>query len=267
MKKKSKKIPSVAIIAGIIVAVIAFSALVIHNYKTKTSIKNAEATSESQTTESSTHEDAVIAATNSNKPDAEAVNEARKNSPILKISESDVILGDKAAPVTIIEYASLSCPHCSAFHHEALERLKAEYIDSNKVKFIYRNFPLNQPALAAAMFVNCQTQDHKAESSEKYYNLIKALFKTQDSWAFDPKYIEKLQSIAQLDGMSAERFTACINNHDLQEKILSRRMEASKELQIQSTPTFFVNGEIIEGYIDYLSIKKVVDRKLGIEAK
>ena len=93
--------------------------------------------------------------------------------------------------------------------------------------------------------------------------MIKALFKTQDSWAFDPKFIEKLQSIAQLDGMSLEKFNSCVNDKNLQEKILKDRMEASQALKIQSTPTFFINGEKSEGYVDYVSIKKIIDIKLA----
>ena len=127
----------------------------------------------------------------------------------------------------------------------------------------HRDFPLNQPALAASMFALCQAQDHKDEMVEKYYSLIKALFKTQESWAFDPKYIEKLQSIAQLDGMSPDRFNKCINDQALQKKILELRMEAAKGLNIKSTPTFFVNGEVSEGYVDYVTIKKLIDKKLS----
>ena len=197
---------------------------------------------------------------------AEEFKESRANDEILKISPFDIVYGDKSAPVTFIEYSSLSCPHCASFNRETFERIKSEYIDSKKVKFIHRDFPLNQPALAAAMFALCQAQDHKSEMVEKYYGLVKVLFKTQDSWAFDPKYIEKLQSIAQLDGMSPDRFNKCINDQALQHKILELRMEAAKGLKIQSTPTFFVNGEISEGYVDYVSIKKLIDKKLS-EAK
>jgi protein-disulfide isomerase len=159
----------------------------------------------------------------------------------------------------MIEYSSLSCPHCAAFNREAIEKIKSEYIETKKVQFIHRDFPLNQPALAAGMFAICQAN----KNSEKYYTLIKALFKTQDSWAFDPKFIEKLQSIAQLDGMSSEKFNSCVNDKNLQEKILKDRMEASQALKIQSTPTFFINGEKSEGYVDYVSIKKIIDIKLA----
>lgn len=243
--------------------VVGFVALVINNYKTKTSFKNDEKEI-TKTEETKNPQDAVNKAVNDS---AEKNVDSKKAAEILKVNASDIVLGDKSAPILMIEYASLSCPHCAAFHREALEKLKVEYIDNKKLLFVHRDFPLNQPALVAGMFAICQAQDHKDDLSEKYYNLLKALFRTQDSWAFDAKYIEKLQSIAQLDGMSADRFNSCINDKKLQERILSERMEAAKGLQIQSTPTFYINGDLVEGYVDYLSLKKLIDKKLAEATK
>ncbi len=256
MKKTSKK---GIVISVSILLLIGFSALVVHNYKTKTSFKfNSQNVEEIKPEQNS--QDAVSAAVNT---DAAALEEARKNSDLLKISPSDFVLGDKKAPVTIIEYASLSCPHCASFAKEAFEKLKSEYIDSGQVQFVFRNFPLNQSSLTAAMFALCQASDNKAELPEKYFFTVKALFKTQDSWAFDEKYAEKLEVIAKLDGMSSERFNQCINDKALQEKILVARMDVAKTLQIKSAPSFFINGEISEGYVDYLTIKKLIDKKLS----
>jgi protein-disulfide isomerase len=195
--------------------------------------------------------------------DLEKLNEIRKNSNLLKILQSDFVLGDKNASITVIEYASLSCPHCAAFTRESFEKLKTEYIDSGKVNFVYRDFPLNQPALTAALFAICQAEDDSSNSVNKYYSTIKALFRTQDSWAFDQKYITRLQSIAQLDGMDAKRFDRCINDEKLQQRILNHRMEVAKTISLQSTPSFFVNGEISQGYVDYQTIKKLIDKKIA----
>ncbi len=258
--KSSKK---TYIIVASICLIIGFVALIIHNYKTKTSFKN-DKNEITKTEETKNPQDAVNKAVNES---AEKNIDSKKAAEILKINASDIVLGDKNAPIVMVEYASLSCPHCAAFHREALEKLKGDYIENKKLVFVHRDFPLNQPALVAGMFAICQAQDHKSELSEKYYNLLKALFRTQDSWAFDAKYIEKLQSIAQLDGMSADRFNSCINDKKLQERILAERMEVAKGLQIQSTPTFFVNGEIVEGYVDYLSLKKLIDKKLEQASK
>ena len=256
MQKKSKKL---AILAVVSLLLAGFGALVTHNYKTKTSFKYETQKPEEIKPEQNA-QDSVSAAVNEA---AAQLQESRKNSDLLKINSNDFILGDKNAPVEIIEYASLSCPHCAAFARESFEKLKTDYIDSNKVKFVFRNFPLNQAALTAAMFAACQAQDEKLQITEKYYSTIKALFKTQDSWAFDEKYIEKLEAISKLDGMSSERFKSCVSNKELQEKFLAQRIEVSKVLQLKSAPTFFINGEISEGYVDYETIKKLVEKKLN----
>ncbi len=256
MQKKSKKLVILAL-ASLLLA--GFGALVAHNYKTKTSFKY-EAQNADEIKPAQNAQDSVSAAVNeaASKPQ-----EARENSDLLKINSNDFVLGDQNAPVTIIEYASLSCPHCASFARESFEKLKTDYIDSNKAKFVFRNFPLNQAALSAAMFATCQAQDEKLQATEKYYSTIKALFKTQDSWAFDEKYIDKLEAISKLDGMSSESFKSCISNKELQEKFLTQRIETSKVLQLKSAPTFFVNGEISEGYVDYETIKKLVEKKLN----
>jgi protein-disulfide isomerase len=255
MLKKSQKRTVIAISALVLIG---FGALVVHNYKTKTSLKyNEENTVAIKPQENP--QDAVAAAVN----DDAAIAETRKNSDLLKASSSDFVLGDKKASVLMIEYASLSCPHCAAFARESFDKFKTEYVDSGKVQFIFRNFPLNQSALSAAMFAQCQAQDNKSELPDRYFQTIKALFKTQDSWAFDEKYNDKLEAIAKLDGMSSERFKACIEDKSLQEKILVSRMDAAKVLQLKSTPSFFVNGEIAEGYVDYQTLKKLLDKKLA----
>ncbi len=260
MKKSSKKSVIISVAALLLVG---FAALVVHNYQTKTSFKyNNQSAEEIKPNQNA--QDAVSEAVNT---DAAALAETRKNSELLKILPSDIVFGDRKAPVILIEYASLSCPHCAAFVRESFEKIKSEYIDSGKVQMVYRHFPLNQSALVAAMFSICQSVENKHESPEKYYSTLKALFKTQDSWAFDEKYADKLEAIAKLDGMSSERFTACIADKALQEKILVGRMDAAKSLQLKSTPTFFVNGEISEGYIDYQTLKKLIEKKLAEVAK
>lgn len=247
------------IIAVAIALLIGFAALVVNNYKNKTSYQYAEKTAEELKPEAHA-QDVVNEAVNK---EAAAADEARKNSELLKVLPGDFVLGDKAAPLTFIEYASLSCPHCADFSRDAFEKLKSEYIETSKVKFIFRNFPLNQPALVGAMFADCQANDNKPQADEKYFATLKALFRTQDTWAFDEKFAEKLEAIAQLDGMSSDRFRKCISDKKLQDKILNARMEAAKSLQLRSTPSFFINGEVIEGFVDYKTLKKVIDTKLS----
>ena len=258
MKKKtnSKKFIILTIIAALLIG---FAALVYNNYKTKTSFKYDTQTVQDLKPEQHA-QDPVNAAVNA---EAAANFEARKNSNLLKILPSDIVIGDKNAPVLMIEYASLSCPHCSAFTREVFDKFKTEYLDTAKVKFVYRDFPLNKQALTAAMFALCQAKDHKENMIEKYHETLKVLFKTQDNWAFDPQFEDKLEAIAKLDGMDSVRFRSCISDKFSQEKILKHRMEASKSLLIKSTPSFFVNGEVTEGYVDYLTLKKLIDKKLA----
>ncbi|MBP7709730.1 MAG: DsbA family protein [Rickettsiales bacterium] len=259
MKKNTTKQIAIAVAAFLVTGFVAF---IIYNYENKTSFKyDKEAAVEAPAEHA---QDSVNAAVNA---DAEALAEARKNSEILKISSDDFVLGDKNAPVTMIEYASLSCPHCASFSRESFEKLKAEFVDTGKVKFAFRSFPLNQAALTAAMFASCQANANKAELPDRYYATLKALFKTQDTWAFDEKFSDKLEAIAGLDGMSSEKFRSCVTNKSLQEKMLTARMEVAKVLQIKSAPSFFVNGEISEGYVDYATLKKLIEKKLAEGSK
>jgi protein-disulfide isomerase len=255
MKNNTTKQIYIAVAAFLITG---FVALVIYNYENKTSFKYDKNSAVEAPTKNT--QDAVNAAVNA---DAEALVESRKNSEILQISADDFVLGDKNAPVTMIEYASLSCPHCASFSRESFEKLKSEFIETGKVKFAFRSFPLNQAALSAAMFASCQANENKAELPDRYYATIKALFKTQDSWAFDEKFLDKLEAIAGLDGMSSDKFKSCVTNKSLQEKMLTARMEVAKVLQIKSAPSFFVNGEISEGYVDYATLKRLIEKKLG----
>ena len=178
-----------------------------------------------------------------------------------EIYPDDIILGNHDAPVTIIEYASLSCPHCASFYNESFDKLKSEYIDKGKVKFVYRDFPLNQPALAASVVALCQYNSDK--DIENYHSLIKSLFKSQDSWAFSEDFIQKLEAIINLKGMSSEKFKQCISDSSLQEQILKARIKAAEEVQIKSTPTFIINNHVTYGYRSWDRTKSIIDHNLS----
>ena len=194
--------------------------------------------------------------------------EARKNSQSLVNKsnlahqiESDIVFGDANAPVTMIEYASLSCPHCAAFYNNIFDKIKEHYIDTKKVKFIYRDFPLDKSALFAALISSCSAKNNQNDST-KYYQLIKVLFKNQDDWAFGSDFFEKLRSLAKLRGMTEKEFTDCANNQDLINQILQNRLRAAQELGIDSTPTFIIGGQVIGGQRDFNAFKKIIDEKL-----
>lgn len=250
----SKKLVITSVITILLVG---FVALVINNYKTKTSLKYSDKTVE-ELKPAENSQDEVNSAINQEA----SSNQVKRNSELLKLLPNELFLGDKNAPILLIEYASLSCPHCADFSREAFDKLKTDYIDAGKVKFVFRHFPLNQPALFASMLAECKAIDYPEHASEKYFSILKILFKTQETWAFDEKFSEKLSAIVQLDGMSADRFQRCISDKSLQDKILHERMEAGKSLQLRSTPSFFINGEIVEGFVDYKALKKIIDTKL-----
>lgn len=184
---------------------------------------------------------------------AEEVPQTPIEHALYSVQEGDVVLGDADAPVTIIEYSSLSCPHCAAFHSAVLPRIKETYIDTGKVKLVPRPFPLNAPALAGSKVVAC------AEDSNKF---LEVLFKLQEKWAFSADFADRLKQIAQVGGMDAETVDACLADEEAEKAILESRKRAAEELIVNSTPTFFVNGEKIvgTGTIDVFS--ETIDRKL-----
>jgi protein-disulfide isomerase len=262
--KKKFTAKKLALILTSLAILVGFSALIVNNYQTKTSFKDVN----NKNPEAIKNQPQDIVSAEVNK-EAQKITDDYKNIiqaadklAILKPNKNDIIYGNKDAPIVMIEYASLSCPHCATFHREAFERLKTEYINDGKLQFIHRDFPLNQPALLGAMIAVCDSENSGADKSKKYYSFLRALFKTQDAWAFDEKFSEKLESIAKLDGMSSQKFNSCANNIDLQKQILTTRMQAARILTLQSTPSFFINDEFLNGYVDYQTIKNIIDKKL-----
>jgi protein-disulfide isomerase len=150
----------------------------------------------------------------------------------------DMALGDAKAPVTIIEYASMTCPHCAQFHATTFQEIKKRYIDTGKVRFIFREFPLDQLALAAFLLARCAGPD-------KYFPMIDTLFQMQKEWLIQ-KPLGPLLAIAKQAGMSEQAFNECLQNKKLIDGIEEVRQTAMK-LNVQSTPSFFVNGKPLRG--------------------
>ncbi len=182
----------------------------------------------------------------------------------LKISPSEFILGDRDAAVTFIDYASMSCPHCASFYDEAFDDLKEEYIDTGKVRFVYRDFPLNQPSLTAAAISICRAYEFDEDNrAQGYHDFVKTMYNTQNSWIFKEDYSEKLVSIAVLEGMDKDLAKKCAKDTQIYDQILQARIIAAKELEIQSTPTFFINGKRVQGFVGYKKIKELIDYELN----
>lgn len=145
-------------------------------------------------------------------------------------------LGSADAPVTVIEFSSLTCPHCADFHREIFGKIKSTFIDTGKVRYIVRDFPLEPRAMAAAIVARCVPPD-------RYFGFIDMLFTDQQTWARSKDLLAELQLRAQLAGLSAEDFNACLNNQALMQGIQKRAEEGQSQYGVDATPTFVVNGK------------------------
>ncbi len=154
---------------------------------------------------------------------------------------ADNVMGKEDAPITIIEFSSMTCPHCAAFHKDTLPGLKEKYIDTGKVKYILREFPLDQLATAAFMLGRC------LEKKDAYFDFIDMLYEKQREWAYGEDQVGSLKKLAQQAGFTDESFKACLDDKKLFAQVLAVKNNGSAEFQIQSTPTFFVNGTRLEG--------------------
>jgi protein-disulfide isomerase len=169
--------------------------------------------------------------------------------------EGDVVLGSDKAPVTIIEYASMTCPHCAHFSETTFPELKKRYIDTGKVRFIFREFPFDKVAAAAFMLARCAG---KEGGSDRYMSVVETLFAKQDEWVNDQP-VEPLKNIAKQLGFSEESFNACLTNQQVLNDIENVRNRAVDKLGVNSTPTFFVNGKKIVGDVPIETLAKEID--------
>ncbi|HEV2099739.1 MAG TPA: DsbA family protein [Stellaceae bacterium] len=159
---------------------------------------------------------------------------------LLAIGKDDRVLGNPDAPIAIVEYASLTCPHCAHFTNEVLPEIKKKWIDTGKVKLVLRDYPLDGEALRAAMIARCAPPD-------QFYAFIDTFFQDQANWATAPDVQAALTRLAALGGMSKEAVDKCLKDTALENKILEGRLTASKQLDVNATPTFFINGAKFTG--------------------
>jgi protein-disulfide isomerase len=161
-------------------------------------------------------------------------------------------LGDPNAPVTVIEYASLTCPHCAQFHNDVLPELKERYIVPGKVRMIYRDFPLDERALVASTLAHCAGPD-------RYFGFIDVMYQTQSSWARADDYVGALKRLGKLGGLSDSQMDACLADQELSDGILRMRLDAANEHDIRSTPSFVIDGEVIAGGQDIEAFGALLD--------
>lgn len=160
-------------------------------------------------------------------------------------------LGKADAPVTVVEYASLSCPHCARFHAESLPALKRDFIETGKVRFIFRDFPFDGVALAGAMIARCS-------DSAKYFEILDVLFKEQQEWAFSREPEKALRLIAGRYGFTQESFDSCLQNQKMYDGVLAARQRAYEAFSVRSTPTLFVNGARYSGALSPADLAEAI---------
>jgi protein-disulfide isomerase len=158
------------------------------------------------------------------------------------VSLPDMALGPADAAVTITEFASMTCPHCAAFTEKVFPKIKSEYIDTNKIRFVFREFPLDIKAAAGSMLARCIAKD----DAGKYFAVIDLLFRQQEGWVMK-NTTESLVRIGKQAGLSQQQVEACLQDQALLNKLEADRKYANDVLKVNSTPTFFINGEMVKG--------------------
>ena len=165
-------------------------------------------------------------------------------------------IGDADAPVTIIDYSSLTCPHCATFHNEILPDLKERYVETGKVRMVFRDFPLNEPAVEAAVLAHCAGPD-------RYVGFLDVLFQTQESWASASDTRGALKQLGKLGGLDDSEMDACFADESMVDGVLQSRLAGQNEHNVQSTPTFVINGETYAGSRDIEEFAEIIDPLLG----
>src|SRR6476620_5222963 len=158
------------------------------------------------------------------------------------VSLPDMALGPKDAAVTITEYASMTCPHCAAFNEQVFPKIKSEYIDTGKVRYVFREFPLDIKAAAGSMLSRCIAKD----DAPKYFAVTDMLFKQQEAWVVK-NTTETLTRIGKQAGLTQAQVEDCLKDQALLDKIAADQKYAAEVLKVQSTPTFFINGDTLKG--------------------
>jgi len=166
----------------------------------------------------------------------------------------DVTLGDEDAPVTVIEYASMTCPHCATFHSGPFQQLKEEYIDTGKVKFVFREYPFDPLAAAVSMLARC--------SGDRYFDVVDLFFETQDQWAVREGALEEIRSLAMQAGFTNAEFEACLTDQELLDGINAVKQHGYEEYNVTATPTLLIDGEKLEGARNIEALREAIDPKL-----
>lgn len=276
MTEANKKKPSVVfplVLIGVVVVILGGYAAYVATHKEElaaqqqaqseqpATVGTEPATTTAAPSDTMAANSAVVATRTLNLPPAPAPQIPVTTSTDAKVEEmmGTRKVGSDDAPIKIVEFASLTCGHCSAFHQNDYPRLKAEYIDTGKVQMIFKEFPLNKPAVDASMLLRCLP-------AERYESFMGLLFTEQPKWAYQADYLTPLKQYAKLAGLSDADADACLANKELEKRLVGDMKLGGDKYKIQSTPSFIVNdgAKTIVGHQPYGFIKQTLDEILGV---
>ena len=167
-----------------------------------------------------------------------------------------MIIGDPDAPVEIIEYSSMTCPHCASFHTETLPTIKERYLDTGKAKLVFREFPLDRVALTASAIARCAGED-------RFFPFVDVLFRTQTQWSTAADHVEELKKIVRMGGLDPEMVDTCLEDESIVDGILAIRLNGDETYTISSTPTFIINGDNHAGHMTVEEFEAVLEPYLS----
>ena len=171
--------------------------------------------------------------------------------PPMSVMLAEKSLGSATAPVTMLAYSSLSCSHCGDFHSSTLPALKSAYIDTGRMRFVFRDFPLNDAGTAGSMVARC--------SGDNYFATLDALFKAQSSWAYASNYTAGLKTAVAPLGMTSADVDACLASTELRNGVLAMKQTGQSTYGVSSTPTFIINGQVVPGAYPYAYFAAIID--------
>lgn len=167
----------------------------------------------------------------------------------------DRVLGNANATVTVVEYASLGCSICRAFHKATFPRFKKEYIDTGKVRFIYREFPIGKSSVAAAAALRCVPEKHFFRLSDKFMN-------STGHWNGREVNADAIYKVVQDSGLTRSAFDTCLSNQKINDGVTWVK-QRGRELGVQGTPTFFINGHKVRGALTFEEMQKLIEQHLN----
>ena len=171
-------------------------------------------------------------------------------------TDEETFLGNKDAKIIVIEYASMTCAHCASFHEKVYPKIKKNYIDTNKIKYVFRDFPLDKQALFASILAKCAPKD-------KYFDFVKLILETQKKWiSNDETFIDKLKNIGKLAGLNETKINECFKNEQLVDNILKISSDGEKKYNINSTPSLIINEKKYSA-MSYENFVKIVENLIN----